>query len=299
VVLGLAPTNSHPESPDSSSRTLSIAPGKRVLCNAVMVTQVSHHLPPIPTYSPPRAIFRGFVAARSPQNPEGTREPHENTVLNDILCILGACRTVLSRSIQGRNARAEGISHVWDGKPRIPSSSYRLPPPFPHRAQVLPTPPHESSASQQHRRGCISHLASTTVLPRHSETPPSLAGPGKVVSRVLSPIARVTVISLGCASPRTSSGHLRTSHPPRRASCGPHSAHSGLAPAGVYRAIPLPRDAGGLLPHRFTLTATTRRSVFCCTFRRLHQYPRSLGPLVRRPAVSWQPALWSPDFPHA
>src|SRR5213076_1556484 len=30
----------------------------------------------------------------------------------------------------------------------------------------------------------------------------------------------------------------------------------GLAPGGVYRATPVTRGAGGLLPHRFTLTAS-------------------------------------------
>src|SRR5215470_16409798 len=46
----------------------------------------------------------------------------------------------------------------------------------------------------------------------------------------------------------------------------------GLAPGGVYRATPVTRGAGGLLPHRFTLTAwprpegpDRRRSVFCGT----------------------------------
>src|SRR5919112_6685835 len=29
-----------------------------------------------------------------------------------------------------------------------------------------------------------------------------------------------------------------------------------LAPSGVYRAVPVTRDAGGLLHHRFTLTGT-------------------------------------------
>src|SRR5690349_1285478 len=37
-----------------------------------------------------------------------------------------------------------------------------------------------------------------------------------------------------------------------RRPCGP----LGLAPGGVYRATPVTRGAGGLLPHRFTLTGT-------------------------------------------
>jgi hypothetical protein len=44
----------------------------------------------------------------------------------------------------------------------------------------------------------------------------------------------------------------------------------GLAPGGVYRAVPVTRDAGGLLHHRFTLTPLTAgRSVFCGTFPRV------------------------------
>src|SRR6476469_2989997 len=45
----------------------------------------------------------------------------------------------------------------------------------------------------------------------------------------------------------------------------------GLAPGGVYRAAPVTWSAGGLLPHRFTLTADRgrRRSVFCGTVPRV------------------------------
>src|SRR5690349_8786704 len=43
----------------------------------------------------------------------------------------------------------------------------------------------------------------------------------------------------------------------------------GLAPGGVYRATPVTRGAGELLPHRFTLTGVRRRSVFCGTFPRV------------------------------
>ena len=46
-----------------------------------------------------------------------------------------------------------------------------------------------------------------------------------------------------------------------------------LAPSGVYLAIPVARDAGALLPHRFTLTSCTSRHgwrfVFCGTFLRV------------------------------
>ena len=46
----------------------------------------------------------------------------------------------------------------------------------------------------------------------------------------------------------------------------------GLAPGGVYLATPVTRSAGGLLPHRFTLTAAVMppwRSVFCGTVPRV------------------------------
>jgi hypothetical protein len=54
------------------------------------------------------------------------------------------------------------------------------------------------------------------------------------------------------------------------------------------------RSRGELLPHRFTLACVRRtdhrRSALCCTFR------RGSSP---RPGVTWQCALWSPDFPRA
>jgi len=47
-----------------------------------------------------------------------------------------------------------------------------------------------------------------------------------------------------------------------------------LAPGGVYRAVPVTRNAGGLLHRRFTLTGdwpepVRRRSVFCGTVPRV------------------------------
>src|SRR6516162_1952354 len=46
----------------------------------------------------------------------------------------------------------------------------------------------------------------------------------------------------------------------------------GLAPGGVYRAAPVARGAGALLPHRFTLACAVaghRRSVLCGTVLRV------------------------------
>ena len=66
--------------------------------------------------------------------------------------------------------------------------------------------------------------------------------------------------------------------PPSSACAGQHPQGRwtllGLAPGGVYLATSVTRGAGGLLPHRFTLTGPlvaerTRRSVFCGTFPRV------------------------------
>jgi hypothetical protein len=61
----------------------------------------------------------------------------------------------------------------------------------------------------------------------------------------------------------------------------------GLAPGGVYRAVPVTRDAGGLLHHRFTLTPLARGGLFSVALSRGSP----------RVAVSNHPALRSPDFP--
>jgi len=88
------------------------------------------------------------------------------------------------------------------------------------------------------------------------------------------PSREAAAIHLGLPSPAGSSGLPagigratlnRLRRPPP---CG--DSPLGLAPGGVYRAIPVTRDAGGLLPRRFTLTApSARRSVFCGTFPRV------------------------------
>ena len=67
------------------------------------------------------------------------------------------------------------------------------------------------------------------------------------------------------SSPPRASPHV---HPRSRTADG---ATFDLAPGGVYRATPVTRGAGALLPHRFTLTAPAwaRRSVFCGTVPRV------------------------------
>jgi hypothetical protein len=81
---------------------------------------------------------------------------------------------------------------------------------------------------------------------------------------------------------RHRAGHPRS--PAQRAVSG---APFGLAPGGVYRAVPVTRDAGGLLHHRFTLTPLARGGLFSVALSRGSP----------RVAVSNHPALRSPDFP--
>jgi len=59
--------------------------------------------------------------------------------------------------------------------------------------------------------------------------------------------------------------------PTRERDGQPHRSLSGLAPDEVYRADRVTAVAGGLLPHRFTLTAgrSPRRSAFCGTVSRV------------------------------
>ncbi len=70
--------------------------------------------------------------------------------------------------------------------------------------------------------------------------------------------ARVAVIHLGLPSPAGSSGLPADSGEQPSNVCAGHDRSRDpldLAPGGVYQAAPVTRGAGGLLPHRFTLTA--------------------------------------------
>jgi len=65
----------------------------------------------------------------------------------------------------------------------------------------------------------------------------------------------------------------------------------GLAPHGVCRAPHRRRGGGALLPHRFTLAGhheDARRSVLCCTFRRV------ATPRRWRACCPWEFGLSSP-----
>src|SRR5262245_5128542 len=73
--------------------------------------------------------------------------------------------------------------------------------------------------------------------------------------------ARPAAIHLGLPSPAGSSGLPADSGGQPSSVCAGHPFRRGplgLAPGGVYRATPVTRDAGGLLLHRFTLTAAAR-----------------------------------------
>jgi len=79
---------------------------------------------------------------------------------------------------------------------------------------------------------------------------------------------------------------------PTRVRCGPHHAPLfGLAPDGVYPATDCYQPCGALLPHHFTLTcAPANRAIG-------GMFSAALSVGLRRPGVTWRPALWSPDFP--
>lgn len=72
------------------------------------------------------------------------------------------------------------------------------------------------------------------------------------------------IISLGRRLPGASSGHTREPHAGRAspALASRIALLFGLAPGGVYRAGPVARVAGELLPHRFTLTAREGGGLF-------------------------------------
>jgi len=77
----------------------------------------------------------------------------------------------------------------------------------------------------------------------------------------------------------------------------------GLAPGGVYPAIPIAQGTGELLPHLFTLTLwnggyaySTGRYLFCGTFL----IPCEVGLVATSHGtvrITDHPALWSSDFP--
>ena len=106
-----------------------------------------------------------------------------------------------------------------------------------------------------------------------------------------------TVIPLGVQSPTRSS-----SLPAARCRETPWSRRDvsrrlfGLAPAGVYRAVIVADDAVGSYP--------TISPLPCGDCRQPHHgglfsvaLSVAYGSRHMRPGVTWQPTLWSPDFP--
>ena len=105
----------------------------------------------------------------------------------------------------------------------------------------------------------------------------------------------MAAIHLGLPLPAGSCGlPAGSGEQPSNACAGPRlaaAAFLGLAPGGVYRATPVTRGAGGLLPHRFTLTGAAPRCgpAVCFSVALSRGSPRV--------AVNNHPALWSPDVP--
>ena len=117
----------------------------------------------------------------------------------------------------------------------------------------------------------------------HRKTPGQRGYDGRVglyagfcASRRLAARSRATAIHLRPPLPVASSGLPAGSGGPPSNACAAAQRTgrpSDLAPGGVYRAAPVTRGAGALLPHRFTLTGADsrrrRRSVFCGTVPRV------------------------------
>ena len=130
-----------------------------------------------------------------------------------------------------------------------------------------------------------------------------VGGSRRPVSRVLSvhsranALANRTVIPLGVQSPERSS-----SLPAARCRETPWSRRTvsrrlfGLAPAGVYRAVIVADDAVGSYP---TISPLPRHGCRQPHLGGLLSVALSVARSSRRvrPGVTWQPALWSPDFP--
>src|SRR4051794_39838315 len=89
--------------------------------------------------------------------------------------------------------------------------------------------------------------------------------------------------------------HLCSYPAPRRAAS---TEPVRLAPDGVWLAAHVAASAGGLLPHRFTLTCVASRAATSGGFLSV---PLSVGfrRLLRSESTHcWErPALWCPDFP--
>jgi hypothetical protein len=103
--------------------------------------------------------------------------------------------------------------------------------------------------------------------------------------------ARAAIIHLGLPLPTASCGlPASIGRAALKRSRRPLGALLDLAPGGVYLAVSVTCDAGGLLHHRFTLTLQPRLEGGLLSVALSRGSPR-IG-------VTDRPAVWSPDLPH-
>jgi hypothetical protein len=133
---------------------------------------------------------------------------------------------------------------------------------------------------------------------------------GWPVGRVLSRRTAGATIHLRRPLPVASSGLPACSGGPPSITRAPDASQKSggaglldLAPGGVYRAGPVTRTAGGLLHHRFTLTAPgvsrlrPLGGLRTSTSEGGSLFSVALSRGSPRVAVGHHPALWSPDLP--
>jgi hypothetical protein len=140
---------------------------------------------------------------------------------------------------------------------------------------------------------------------RSSRTPRAIARAARYVGRTSRSISRILSVV-----PDRAIIHLRPLLPaawcdlpggsgeqPSSASADARTRPFDLAPGGVYRAIPVTWDAGGLLHRRFTLTSVSIRwlAISLVVGGGLLSVALSRG--SPRVGVTHHLALWSPDFP--
>ena len=172
-----------------------------------------------------------------------------------------------------------------------PPTSWRLPPSRARKARPgrCSPPRHPARRVRTRPRTCCGlpadrgypRLASPQVKPLRADE--SAGTPGSVPA---------------CGLPRVGGGHPSTTYVAARLQrptrelgrAALERSLSGLAPGGVYRAAPVTRHAGGLLHHRFTLTAH-------CRSRHGGLFSVALSRGSPRVGVTHHRALRSPDVP--
>jgi hypothetical protein len=143
----------------------------------------------------------------------------------------------------------------------------------------LPDDPEFRSALRDHMRWAVDEvLVYSPKTPRFLRARPCRTGrwtacrrrgpadgnglrTSRPVSRILfpgtsrCPVRRPSISACRRRQARATYPQARTGRPRTPAQPRPGTEPLGLAPGGVYRATPVTRGAGGLLHHRFTLTA--------------------------------------------